>query len=959
MSTRAQILQIVSDYVVTNNNEQITASEIKEILDLIINNYFHHDDTIDIGFAPEMVANKATTFILPNNTSYPSTLAVYNEIVSQITSLINGSPSNLNTLKEIADAIGNDPNFITTITNSLATKEVTSNKATDLSSNDNQHYPTTKAVKDAITNAVTGLLDYRGGFDASINSFPTTGGSGDSGVLLKGDFWFCTVAGTLGGIPVKVGDMIISKVDTPAQTSSNWDIVSTELGFTPENSSNKDTDGTLSSNSDTKYPSQKAVKTYADTKQSALGFTPENVSNKDTDGTLASNSDTKYPSQKAVKTYADTKQSALGFTPENVSNKDTDGTLSSNSDIKYPSQKAVKTYADTKQSALGFTPENVSNKATDLTSYDNTHYPTTKAVQDAITNAVAGLLDYRGGYNASVNTFPTTGGSGTSGALLKGDFWFCTVAGTLGGTTVKVGDMIISKVDSPAQTSSNWDLISTELGYTSENVSNKDASGGYVGLTSFKTNFWNLLGTVKSFFTNSNTAVRTYFFQDRDGTIPLGVPTVNNLAKGNSNGDFVASQINDNGSLIGIGISSIANTFVGIYNTTQLYANYIAHFFSSSSDKIGSYTDMEATGTGQNFGHKIYVTGSTTNNFGYYSSVVGANAKNVGGYFGAGGATLNYALQLQDGYQGVGKFLRSVDADGNANWGTINDYDVDALPDASNDYVFTWDASAGLMKKVLLSNLPGGSSSTSSSVFSFNPNEVWRGSIFANNSTTLNTENIGAPSATASVLAQSVGTTDFHSKQIRLRYYQSVIASGHYCGVRGTALLWYVGAGFRFCCSFNVSDTVYSSGSRQFYGLAGQTTDLGYTDTINVASLTNIIGVGSESTDANLQFFYNDATGTASKIDLGSSFPANRTSGAIMTTFYEIQIVNQPNSNIVYYKVTNKETGVSVNGSVSTDLPATTQGLNYFASRCLGGGGGLTNAGQFDLSGRFGVYSPF
>ena len=42
-------------------------------------------------------------------------------------------------------------------------------------------------------------------------------------------------------------------------------------------------------------------------KQDALGYTPENVANKDTDGTLAANSDTKYPSQKAVKTYADTK----------------------------------------------------------------------------------------------------------------------------------------------------------------------------------------------------------------------------------------------------------------------------------------------------------------------------------------------------------------------------------------------------------------------------------------------------------------------------------------------------------------------------------------------------------------------------------------------------------------------------------------------------------------------------
>lgn len=40
------------------------------------------------------------------------------------------------------------------------------------------------------------------------------------------------------------------------------------------------------------------------TKQDALGFTPENVSNKSTDGALGT-SDTLYPSQKAVKTYAD------------------------------------------------------------------------------------------------------------------------------------------------------------------------------------------------------------------------------------------------------------------------------------------------------------------------------------------------------------------------------------------------------------------------------------------------------------------------------------------------------------------------------------------------------------------------------------------------------------------------------------------------------------------------------
>ena len=49
--------------------------------------------------------------------------------------------------------------------------------------------------------------------------------------------------------------------------------------------------------------------------------------------------------------------------------------------------------------------------------------------------------------------------------------------------------------------------------------SEKDATGGYAGLTLFKINFKNVANTFTSFFTNSNTAARTYTFQDRDGTI--------------------------------------------------------------------------------------------------------------------------------------------------------------------------------------------------------------------------------------------------------------------------------------------------------------------------------------------------------------------------------------------------------------------------------------------------------
>ena len=50
--------------------------------------------------------------------------------------------------------------------------------------------------------------------------------------------------------------------------------------------------------------------------------------------------------------------------------------------------------------------------------------PTPSGGTDAVTKAyadalVAGLLDYRGGYDASINLFPSTGGSGIAGAVVK------------------------------------------------------------------------------------------------------------------------------------------------------------------------------------------------------------------------------------------------------------------------------------------------------------------------------------------------------------------------------------------------------------------------------------------------------------------------------------------------------------------------------------------------------------
>lgn len=107
---------------------------------------------------------------------------------------------------------------------------------------------------------VVGLLDDRGNYNPTVTSqYPTTGGSGDSGAILKGDLWAISADGTVNGIAVTVGDTIRALADNPAQVNANWAITQNNLIYIPENSSNKAT--SLDFPDNTKYPTTLAVVT--------------------------------------------------------------------------------------------------------------------------------------------------------------------------------------------------------------------------------------------------------------------------------------------------------------------------------------------------------------------------------------------------------------------------------------------------------------------------------------------------------------------------------------------------------------------------------------------------------------------------------------------------------------------------------------------------------------------------
>ena len=102
---------------------------------------------------------KAPTPAAGNNTTQVATTAF---VQAALTALINGAPATLDTLKEIAAAINNDPNFSTTINNALALKaplsspELTGTPTapTAAQSINNTQIATTAFVKSAIAGMV-------------------------------------------------------------------------------------------------------------------------------------------------------------------------------------------------------------------------------------------------------------------------------------------------------------------------------------------------------------------------------------------------------------------------------------------------------------------------------------------------------------------------------------------------------------------------------------------------------------------------------------------------------------------------------------------------------------------------------------------------------------------------------------------------------------------------------------
>jgi hypothetical protein len=174
-------------------------------------------------------------------------------------------------------------------------------------------------------------------------------------------------------------------------------------------------------------------------------------------------------------------KASLGFTAENVANKSTATSLGASNTL-YPTQNAVKVYADTVAAAAAAGKELLANKSIDTAlGTSDTLYPSQNAVKVYVDGSVAGLLDDRGSYTPSVSSpgaYPSTGGSGTAGAIMKGDLWFVSASGFLGTTAVAAGATVRALVNAPGQTDANWNILSAgSISITTPNLSQVTTAG--------------------------------------------------------------------------------------------------------------------------------------------------------------------------------------------------------------------------------------------------------------------------------------------------------------------------------------------------------------------------------------------------------------------------------------------------------------------------------------------------
>lgn len=196
------------------------------------------------------------------------------------------------------------------------------------------------------------------------------------------------------------------------------------------------------------------------------------------------------------------------------------------------------------------------------------------------------------------------------------------------------------------------------------------------------------------------------------------------------------------------------------------------------------------------------------------------------------------------------------------------------------------------------------------------------------NNTSFTVFGVATPTATGTATAVTLGTADIYGYEAKVEALVTVAATTAVAGFRNNDRLVTVGGpaagvgGFAFTTRGGPATGVATATSRFFMGLANST--VAPTD-VEPSSITSIVGIGYDAADTNLQIMHNDATGTATKVDLGASFPVPTTD---RSAWYELALYSpKGTTQSVNWTVTNLITGATASGTITTDMPAASAGL--------------------------------
>lgn len=133
-----------------------------EDINTAINNITHPITSIN-GQTGDVVLTASDVGALPDTTNIPSIegLASENYVETKIAGLVNSAPETLNTLNELATALGNDPNFATTIAAEIGTKANANDLTSHIDNKSNPHNVTAAqigaATEEYVNNAISNI----------------------------------------------------------------------------------------------------------------------------------------------------------------------------------------------------------------------------------------------------------------------------------------------------------------------------------------------------------------------------------------------------------------------------------------------------------------------------------------------------------------------------------------------------------------------------------------------------------------------------------------------------------------------------------------------------------------------------------------------------------------------------------------------------------------------------------